>query len=195
MSFQSKINAQSKSKSNPFAALMAGDSSDDDQQEQQQQKIEIQVPRTPPTAPAPTQAPNAPIRKPYGWKPESQKAREIVAQAQAQKIIKEDEFPSLGRSVSVSTAKTGAWSNGVKSIHDAKDIVPPKPVLSMQAQKRLRYGAARRLLDGVAYVDAQFEGDVTIFFNNGQAQILEDDEDQEYEDQEYASGADPEWDM
>jgi hypothetical protein len=193
MSFQSKFNAQSKSKSaNPFAALMADESSDDDQQEQQQQKIEIQVPRTPPTAPAPTQAPNAPIRKPYGWKPESQK----VAQAQAQKIIKEDEFPSLGRSVSGSIAKTGAWSNGVKSIHDAKDIVPPKPVLSMQAQKRLRYGAARRLLDGVAYVDAQFEGDVTIFFNNGQAQILEDDdEDQEYEDQEYASGVDPEWEM
>jgi hypothetical protein len=191
MSFQSKVNAQSKSKSNPFAALMSGDSSDDEEQEQQQQKIEIQVPRTPPTAPPPTQAPNAPIRKPYGWKPESQK----VAEAQAQKIIKEDEFPSLGRSVSGSTAKTGAWSNGVKSIHDAKDIVPPKPVLSMQAQKRLRYGAARRLLDGVAYVDAQFEGDVTIFFNNGQAQILEDDEDQEYEDQEYASGVDPEWEM
>ena len=186
---------QTKSKTNPFAALMADDS-DDDQQDQQQQKIEIQVPRTPPTAPAPTQAPNAPIRKPYGWKPESQKAREMQMQAQAQKIIKEDEFPSLGRSTSSSASvKTGAWSNGVKSIHDAKDIVAPKPVLSLHAQKRLRYGAARRLLDGVAYVDAQFEGDVTIFFNNGQAQILEDEEDQEYEDQEYTSGADPEWEM
>ena len=170
---------------NRFAALMAI-SDDEEFQQVSIQQVSIEVPRTPPTARAPTQAPNAPIRKPYGWTA----AAEMLKAAPLK-----DEFPAIGRAAGVQAK--GVWGNGVKSIHDAKDIIAPKPIVSQQEQKRLRYGAARRMLDGVGCIDAQFEGDVTIFFNNGSAEILheEEDEDQEYQDQECATATDPEWDM